>query len=90
MWICDLVLQFGDFGSGVEDVVTDCRTSRVVVKGEKADPAKVLERIQRKSHRQVELISPIPKPPSEEQIQKPEKKPVAKIEEKKEEVRLIL
>ncbi|KAL0342311.1 UNVERIFIED_CONTAM: Heavy metal-associated isoprenylated plant protein 7 [Sesamum calycinum] len=71
---------------GVEDVITDCRASKVVVKGEKADPVKVLERVQRKSHRQVELISPIPKPPPEE---KPEEKEVAKPEEKKEEPPVI-
>ncbi|CAI0446500.1 unnamed protein product [Linum tenue] len=57
---------------GVEDVMTDCKTSKVVVKGEKADPLKVLDRIQRKSHRQVELISPIPKPPSEDDKKKAE------------------
>lgn len=65
---------------GVEDVMTDCKTHKVVVKGEKADPVKVLERVQRKSHRKVELISPIPKPPGEEEKEKP------KEEEKKEEV----
>lgn len=69
--------------SGVEDVSTDCKSHKVVVKGEKADPIKVLERVQRKSHRQVELLSPIPKPPAEEE-KKPEEKP--KPEEKKEEV----
>ncbi|KAI3455062.1 hypothetical protein Pfo_011725 [Paulownia fortunei] len=73
---------------GVEDVITDCRTSKVVVKGEKADPLKVLERVQRKSHRQVELISPIPKPPAEEP-KKPEEKEVVKAEEKKEEPPVI-
>lgn len=68
---------------GVEDVSTDCKTHKVVVKGEKADPIKVLERVQRKSHRQVELLSPIPKPPAEEK--KPEEKEQPKPEEKKEE-----
>lgn len=58
----------------------------MVVKGEKADPLKVLERVQRKSHRQVELLSPIPKPPAEEK--KPEEKEPPKPEEKKEEVRI--
>ncbi|KAL6552425.1 hypothetical protein OROHE_007789 [Orobanche hederae] len=71
---------------GVEDVITDCRTGKVIVKGEKADPLKVLERVQRKSHRQVELISPIPTPPSEEPPnKKTEDKEVPKVEEKKEE-----
>lgn len=71
---------------GVEDVIADCRTSKVVVKGEKADPLKVLERVQKKSHRQVELISPIPKPPVEDH-KKPEEiiPEVAKSEEKKKE-----
>ncbi|WJX53888.1 Heavy metal-associated isoprenylated plant protein 7 [Trifolium repens] len=69
---------------GVEDVVTDCKSHKVVVKGEKADPLKVLERVQRKSHRQVELLSPIPKPPSEED-KKPEEKEKPKPEEEKKE-----
>ncbi|KAJ0819265.1 putative heavy metal-associated domain, HMA, heavy metal-associated domain superfamily [Helianthus annuus] len=68
---------------GVEDIQTDCKTHKVVVKGEKADPMKVLERIQKKSHRQVELLSPIPKPPAEEP--KVEEKEPPKSEEKKEE-----
>ncbi|XP_073048472.1 uncharacterized protein [Primulina eburnea] len=70
---------------GVEDVITDCRTSKVVVKGEKADPLKILERVQKKSHRQVKLISPIPKPPAEGHKKPEEKIEVAKSEEKKEE-----
>ena len=82
---------FGDMNTfvfgfvGVEDVMTDCKSNKVVVKGEKADPLKVLERVQRKSHRQVELLSPIPKPaPPEEK--KAEEKEKPKPEEKKEEV----
>ncbi|CAA3011272.1 heavy metal-associated isoprenylated plant protein 7-like [Olea europaea var. sylvestris] len=73
---------------GVEDVITDCKTSKVIVKGEKADPIKVLERVQRKSHRQVELLSPIPKPVAEEP-KKPEEKEMAKAEEKKPEPPVI-
>lgn len=73
------------FCLGVEDVVTDCKSHKVVVKGEKADPLKVLERVQRKSHRQVELLSPIPKSPPEEE-KTPEEKEKPKPEEKKEEV----
>ncbi|XP_057972541.1 heavy metal-associated isoprenylated plant protein 7 [Malania oleifera] len=68
---------------GVEDVMTDCKSHKVVVKGEKADPLKVRDRVQRKSHRQVELLSPIPKPPAEDE--KKEDKEVVKPEEKKEE-----
>ncbi|WOL04396.1 heavy metal-associated isoprenylated plant protein 3-like [Canna indica] len=69
---------------GVEDVVTDSQTHRVVVKGRKAaeDPMKVVERVQRKSGRKVELLSPLPPPKSEKEEQKKEEKP--KAEEKKE------
>ncbi len=70
---------------GVEDVQTDCKTHKVVVKGEKADPLKVLERVQKKSHRQVELLSPIPKPPAEEP-KKEEVKEETKPEEKEPQV----
>ncbi|XP_038896060.1 heavy metal-associated isoprenylated plant protein 7-like [Benincasa hispida] len=73
---------------GVEDVITDCKTHKVVVKGEKADPLKVLDRVQRKSHRQVELLSPIPKPPAPEES-KPEEKEKPKPEEKKEEPQVV-
>ncbi|KAI5383816.1 heavy metal-associated isoprenylated plant protein 7 [Lathyrus oleraceus] len=74
---------------GVEDVVTDCKSHKVVVKGEKADPLKVLERVQRKSHRQVELLSPIPIPPSEEDKKSEEKEKPKQEEEKKEEPQVI-
>lgn len=82
-----IIIVFFSF-LGVEDVITDCKTSKVVVKGEKADPVKVFERVQRKSHRQVELISPIPKPPPPppEEPEKPPEKEEVKPEEKKVEV----
>lgn len=76
---------------GVEDVVTDCKSHKVVVKGEKADPLKVLERVQRKSHRQVELLSPIPKPPSEQEKKIEEKeKPKPQEEKKAEEPKVMI
>lgn len=50
---------------GVEEVTADCKASKVVVKGKTADPIKVLGRIQKKSGRKVELISPLPKPPED-------------------------
>ncbi|KAI3736118.1 hypothetical protein L6452_15651 [Arctium lappa] len=50
---------------GVEDVKTDWKTHTIVVKGKKADPLKVLEKIHKKSHCQIELISPVPKSPAE-------------------------
>ncbi|CAJ2641249.1 unnamed protein product [Trifolium pratense] len=72
---------------GVEDVITDCKSHTVVVKGEKADPLKVVERIQKKSHRKVEILSPIPNPPEEEKIVEEEKP--APAEDKKEEAQIV-
>ena len=76
---------------GVEDVITDCKSHKVVVKGEKADPLKVRERVQRKSHRQVELLSPIPVPEPEapKEDKKPEEQEDPKPEEKKKEPEVI-
>ena len=68
--------------TGVENVATDSKASKVVVKGKTADPIKVCERLQKKSGKKVELVSPLPKPPPEEK--KEENK--APKEEKKEEV----
>lgn len=67
---------------GVEEVNTDSKASKVVVKGKAADPSKVCERLQKKSGRKVELISPLPKPPEEN---KEEAKDPPKEEEKKDE-----
>ncbi|XAR53877.1 hypothetical protein NMG60_11022587 [Bertholletia excelsa] len=69
---------------GVEAVTADYKVSKVVVKGKTAaaDPLKVCERIQKKSGRKVELISPLPKPPEENKV---ENKEPPKEEEKKEE-----
>lgn len=58
---------------------TDCKARMVVVKGKTADPVKVCERIQKKSGRKVEIISPLPKPHEEEKKDETE-------EEKKDEV----
>ncbi|KAG8649142.1 heavy metal-associated isoprenylated plant protein 7 [Manihot esculenta] len=57
---------------GVEEVTTDIKASKVVVKGKAADPLKVSERLQKKSGRKVELISPLPKPPEENKQENPE------------------
>ncbi|XP_019179110.1 PREDICTED: heavy metal-associated isoprenylated plant protein 7-like isoform X2 [Ipomoea nil] len=68
---------------GVEEVTADYKASKVVVKGNKSvDPMKVCERIQKKSGRKVDLISPIPKPPAEETKQEIKEPPK---EEKKDE-----
>lgn len=64
-------------------MTADSKASKVVVKGKGADPIKVCERLQKKSGKKVELISPLPKPPDEkkeEDIKEPQP------EEKKEEV----
>ncbi|KAM0044390.1 putative heavy metal-associated isoprenylated plant protein/8/17/18/19 [Helianthus debilis subsp. tardiflorus] len=70
---------------GVEDVITDCKTHEVIVKGEKADPLKVLERLQKKTHRKVELISPVPTPPAEEAKKPEQEEATPKPKEKKDE-----
>lgn len=67
----------------MEDVVTDSKANKVVVKGKTVDPIKVCERLRKKRGRRVELISPLPKPPSQEE-KKEENKELK--EEKKEEV----
>ncbi|XP_076948233.1 heavy metal-associated isoprenylated plant protein 7-like [Bidens hawaiensis] len=69
---------------GVEDVITDCKTHKVTVKGEKADPSKVFERLEKKCHRKVELLSPVPTPATEEP-KKPEQEETPKPEVKKDE-----
>ncbi|XP_072971821.1 heavy metal-associated isoprenylated plant protein 7-like [Typha angustifolia] len=67
---------------GVEDVKTDSKSKIVVVKGKAADPAKICERVQKKTGKKVELISPLPPPPPEEE--KKEETQEAQEEEKKE------
>ncbi|KAM7262987.1 hypothetical protein ACFE04_000670 [Oxalis oulophora] len=62
---------------GVDEVSTDSKASKVVVKGKSADPVKVCERLQKKSGKKVEIISPLPKPPEE-----PPKQDIKKDEEK--------
>ncbi|KAM2731189.1 hypothetical protein EV2_034884 [Malus domestica] len=62
--------------SGVEEVVVDYPNHKVTVKGKKADPLRVLERVQNKFSRNAELISPIPKPENK-QKKEPEKKEAA-------------
>lgn len=68
-------------------MVTDCKGFKVVVKGKTVDPLKVLERIQQKSRRKVELLTQLPKPPAEDEKKAEEEvKEKPKEEEKKEEV----
>ncbi|KAK2636840.1 hypothetical protein Ddye_031632 [Dipteronia dyeriana] len=58
---------------GVEEIKLDRANCEVVVKGEKVDPIKVFERVQKKYSRNVELLQPKPKPDGEKK-QEPEKK----------------
>ncbi|KAJ6796007.1 heavy metal-associated isoprenylated plant protein 7-like isoform X1 [Iris pallida] len=79
---------------GVEEVRTDCRNHKLVVKGKKAaeDPLKVVERVQKKTGRKVELLTPLPPPKPEETKKEEEKKEEdkpKKEEEKKEEPMVI-
>lgn len=69
---------------GVENVTANSRSKIVVVKSRTTDPAKVCERVQRKTKRRVELISPLPPPPPEEE-EKKEETPPPPLEEEKEE-----
>ncbi|KAH7683227.1 Copper chaperone domain-containing protein [Dioscorea alata] len=72
---------------GVEEVKTDCKSHKVVVKGKKAaeDPLKVVERVQKKSGRKVELLTPLPPPKSEKKEEEKKEEETPKPEEKKEE-----
>lgn len=72
--------------TGVEEVTADYKESKVVVKGKDADPVKVCQRIQKKSGRKVEIISPLPKPPELDKQQQNKEEPQ---EEKKAEVRFF-
>ena len=63
-------------------MTADSKASKVVVKGKAADPIKVLQRLQKKSGKKVELISPLPKPQEEKKEETKEPQP----EEKKDEV----
>ncbi|KAJ0861973.1 putative protein kinase RLK-Pelle-CrRLK1L-1 family [Helianthus annuus] len=70
---------------GVEGVETDCENHKVVVKGEKADPLKVLERIHKETGRKVELLSPVTKPLVEEAKRLEQEKPSKREEYEKDE-----
>lgn len=62
---------------GVEEVETDVKHSKVTVKGRNAHPLKVLERLRKKYGKNVELISPIPKPQESQQEKKEDKEQVS-------------
>ncbi|BBG93872.1 Heavy metal transport/detoxification superfamily protein [Prunus dulcis] len=70
---------------GIEDVTVDYANQRVVVKGKRANPLKVLERLQKKYSSNAELISPKPKPENKEK-----KEPQKKEEAQPQAVQMIL
>ncbi|WVZ75300.1 hypothetical protein U9M48_023370 [Paspalum notatum var. saurae] len=73
---------------GVEDVSADSKSHKVIVKGKKAaaDPMKVVQRVQKKTGRKVELLSPVPPPKEEKKEEEKKEEPEPpKPEEKKEE-----
>ncbi|KAL6634282.1 hypothetical protein ACP70R_026953 [Stipagrostis hirtigluma subsp. patula] len=77
---------------GVEDVSADSKTHKVVAKGKNAaaDPMKVVERVQKKTGRKVELLSPIPLPKEEKKEEEKKEEPEPpKPEEKKEEPTVV-
>ncbi|XP_062223259.1 heavy metal-associated isoprenylated plant protein 7-like [Phragmites australis] len=76
---------------GVEDVSADSKAHKVVVKGKKAaaDPMKVVERVQKKTGRKVELLSPLPLPKEKKEDEKKEEPEPPKPEEKKEEPMVV-
>ncbi|XP_062112685.1 heavy metal-associated isoprenylated plant protein 8-like [Humulus lupulus] len=51
---------------GVEEVVVDSENHIVIVRGKRANPIQVLERLRKKYSRNAELISPIPEPENNE------------------------
>ncbi|KAF5741183.1 hypothetical protein HS088_TW10G00178 [Tripterygium wilfordii] len=64
---------------GVEEVVIDKANSKVIVKGQKIDPMKVLKRLQDKFSKHVELISPKPNPNASNPKKETEKKEEPKM-----------
>lgn len=64
-------------GKGVQKVDINVSSGKVIVKGSNFDVKQVQERVERKTRKKVELISPKPKP---KEVKPPEKKK----EEKKE------
>lgn len=60
----------------MEEVKLDRANNKVIVRGEKAEPSKVIERIRKKYSTNAELISPKPKTNNGEDKKEPQKKDV--------------
>jgi hypothetical protein len=76
---------------GVEDVIADSKTHKVVVKGKKvaADPTKVVEYVQKKTGLKVGLLTPIPLPLEEKKEEERKEGPEPPKPEEKDEVNKI-
>lgn len=64
---------------GVEVIEIDSKNHKVTVKGAKADPIKVVERVRKKSRKHVELISPVLSKDKEEEIKEVKKEEVSVV-----------
>lgn len=68
---------------GVEDVKADCGSNKLTVKG-KVDPTWLREKVEQKTKKKVELLSPLPKKEAPAGDKKSDEKPAEKkVEEKK-------
>eukprot|EP00252_Welwitschia_mirabilis_P025154 TRINITY_DN774_c0_g1_i4.p1 TRINITY_DN774_c0_g1~~TRINITY_DN774_c0_g1_i4.p1 ORF type:complete len:256 (-),score=23.93 TRINITY_DN774_c0_g1_i4:273-1040(-) len=70
---------------GVEEVEVDIHSHKVIVKAKSADPLNVRDRVQKKSGRRAQLISPIPPPEDATTAAKPEETAQQPSETKQEE-----
>ncbi|XP_058192787.1 heavy metal-associated isoprenylated plant protein 7-like [Rhododendron vialii] len=59
---------------GVEQIETDMKTHRVIVKGKNADPRKVVDRLRKKTEKHIHLISPTLKVEEKKEQKKEEPK----------------
>ncbi|KAG8639950.1 hypothetical protein MANES_13G008700v8 [Manihot esculenta] len=64
---------------GIEDIVVDNANQKVIVKGKSIDPMKIVGRLQKKYSRNVELISPKPKPNDEYKEEEVQEKQQPKV-----------
>ncbi|KAK4842624.1 hypothetical protein QYF36_024924 [Acer negundo] len=64
---------------GVEEIKIDRAIDKVTVKGEKADPIKILERVQKRYNRNVELLHPKTKVVEKKESEKKQLEPEVKI-----------
>ncbi|TXG56023.1 hypothetical protein EZV62_017336 [Acer yangbiense] len=64
---------------GVEEIKIDRAIDKVIVKGEKADPIKILDRVQKRYSRNVELLHPKTKVVEKKEAEKKQLEPEVKI-----------